>query len=270
MSPNQSTDLQTDKATLSARSRILGLILICVFIFQYFPDLDLWVSNLFVNENRIFTYSKHPLPIAILDLFEFTVMLLAVLVLALAIRAGFFTKTNKVPHQVWGFVVWSYILCNGVLVNGFLKHFWGRARPVDVEQFGGTRHFTPPLVATSECSSNCSFVSATTTAAALMCVLLFALIAWRLTHKRRLVFISALIAIVVTIGLTRIAMGRHFLSDVVFAVLFSALVVNLLYAYMGIAKHRTALSWQNFRADIGGLLRVWSWRPNRAFFKAKP
>lgn len=203
-------------------------------------------------------------------LFHVCILSLGGLILTLGVWARFLTINNKVPYQIWGFVIWAYVLCNGVLVNGFLKHFWGRARPVDIKQFGGASDFTSPLVATGECSANCSFVSATTTAVALMCFLLFALVAWRLNNRRRMVFISLMACLVVVVGGTRIAMGRHFLSDVVFATLLSAISVNLLFDYMKITKYRPACTWVNIVADIGAFLRPKSWRKSSVSTAKRP
>ena len=46
-----------------------------------------------------------------------------------------------------------------VVVNVFLKGLWGRARPNDVLDFGGSDVFTPWHNISNACTSNCSFVS---------------------------------------------------------------------------------------------------------------
>ena len=53
----------------------------------------------------------------------------------------------------------SALLASQLLAHGVLKENWGRARPVQVSQFGGEASFTPPWQPTSECRRNCSFVS---------------------------------------------------------------------------------------------------------------
>ena len=56
--------------------------------------------------------------------------------------------------------IWlSQILAIGVIVNFILKGLWGRARPEDVIQYGGTQTFTPWFQFSDACMNNCSFVS---------------------------------------------------------------------------------------------------------------
>ena len=42
-----------------------------------------------------------------------------------------------VPVRSWGYILLLYALGPGLLVDGLLKRFWGRARPADVQTFGG-------------------------------------------------------------------------------------------------------------------------------------
>ena len=46
-----------------------------------------------------------------------------------------------------------------IIVNYILKGLWGRARPEDVMQYGGSKIFTPWFSTSDACISNCSFVS---------------------------------------------------------------------------------------------------------------
>ena len=47
----------------------------------------------------------------------------------------------------------------GLVVNLGFKDHWQRARPYQVENFGGDKQFTRAAVITDQCSDNCSFVS---------------------------------------------------------------------------------------------------------------
>jgi lipid A 4'-phosphatase len=107
------------------------------------------------------------------------------------------------------FLLLVLLLGPGLLVNGVFKSEWGRARPHQVEDFGGTKHFSPALVMTDQCERNCSFVSGH----ASMGFFLIAL-AWVLRDRR---WLWAGIALGALVGLGRMAQGGHFLSDVVFA-----------------------------------------------------
>ncbi len=59
----------------------------------------------------------------------------------------------------WCFLIAVLAIGPGLVANVMLKDNWGRARPRQVVEFGGTKHFTPPLVPARECARNCSFVS---------------------------------------------------------------------------------------------------------------
>jgi lipid A 4'-phosphatase len=99
----------------------------------------------------------------------------------------------------------------GLLAHGVFKDHWGRARPVQVTQFGGSATFTPPWQPTAECRRNCSFVSghagtgfALITAGALA------------APRRRRHWLVAGWSAGLLLGALRIAQGGHFLSDVLF------------------------------------------------------
>lgn len=133
--------------------------------------------------------------------------------------------------RVWGLIVLTYALGPGLMADGLLKRFWGRARPADVTGFGGAADFTPPWLPTDQCLSNCSFVSgevsgATATAIALV----IALGLWRdrLSPLAYRLLAAAALAIPLLSALQRMSSGRHFLSDVIFAALFTLLVASLL------------------------------------------
>ena len=110
-----------------------------------------------------------------------------------------------------------------LLVNGILKEHWDRARPAHTEQFGGPKHYTPPLVIADQCKSNCSFVSGE--AALGFTFMAFGFVARE--PKRRRLGIAAGITLGTAFGLLRMIEGGHYLSDVYFAGLFMALVAWL-------------------------------------------
>lgn len=105
----------------------------------------------------------------------------------------------------------------GLMVT-VLKDHWDRARPSQIVEFGGDRHFTPAWVISDQCDDNCSFVSGHASGA-------FSLMALAWVAKRRRFWLMAGTLWGAHMGLVRIAQGGHFLSDVVFAgfiVYFSA------------------------------------------------
>ena len=57
------------------------------------------------------------------------------------------------------FLIATLALGPGIITNVILKDHWGRSRPIDVQQFGGTDKFTPWWDPRGECPNNCSFVA---------------------------------------------------------------------------------------------------------------
>lgn len=124
------------------------------------------------------------------------------------------------------FIALCLALGPGLLVNGVLKESWGRARPKQVVEFAGDRKFTPPLIITDQCSRNCSFVSGDASFA--FAALSLAMLAGR----RRRAWVVAALGFGLVIGAFRMAVGAHFLSDVLFAGVFTTLTTLLVYRWL--------------------------------------
>jgi lipid A 4'-phosphatase len=133
---------------------------------------------------------------------------------------------KKSGWRRWLFLLLTLIVGPGLLTNTLFKDNWGRARPLQVEQFGGTAQFTPPFVMADQCAKNCSFVSGD--AAFGFWFHSFAYIAPR---RRKALFYTGL-GIGAGYGLLRIGMGAHFLSDVFAAGLLMLLSSAALYALL--------------------------------------
>jgi lipid A 4'-phosphatase len=121
-----------------------------------------------------------------------------------------------------GFLLLAFLLGPGLIVDVALKDHWGRARPHQVQEFGGKRQYTPPLKIAQQCADNCSFVSGHASAG-------FALIAFGFLFTgaaRRRWFVGGLAAGLV-VGLVRVMQGGHFMSDVIFSFYFTTLGVLL-------------------------------------------
>jgi lipid A 4'-phosphatase len=118
------------------------------------------------------------------------------------------------------FLIATLAVGPGLLTNTLLKDHWGRARPIDVTEFGGTSRFTPWWDPRGDCPNNCSFIAGEPAGA--FWTLAPAALAppqWRLlAYGGALAFGSA-------VGLLRIAGGGHFFTDVVFAGVFMYLVI---------------------------------------------
>jgi membrane-associated phospholipid phosphatase len=92
-----------------------------------------------------------------------------------------------------------------------LKDHWGRARPYQIEAFGGTHQFTPAPLPADQCQRNCSFVSG-------HAALGFSLVGFAFlmpTGRPRNLVLAAALSFGALVGLARIAAGHHFLSDII-------------------------------------------------------
>lgn len=94
----------------------------------------------------------------------------------------------------------------GLLVNGILKEHWGRARPLDCQEFGGTRVFTPAFVPSDQ--GGHSFSSGHASGSSYWVV-----VALVLAPRRRLWLWLAL-GYSLLVAWARLAAGGHFPSDI--------------------------------------------------------
>jgi lipid A 4'-phosphatase len=127
----------------------------------------------------------------------------------------------------WLFLAACLAAGPGLVANLVFKDQWGRARPKDIVEFGGTKSFTPPLLMASQCRRNCSFVSGEASST----YVVFYAAAAVLPQWSVALAIAGTMGGLVT-GLIRMSQGAHFLSDVVFAGVFMALTVLVLRSLM--------------------------------------
>ncbi|MGB0086937.1 MAG: phosphatase PAP2 family protein [Rhodomicrobiaceae bacterium] len=199
--------------------------LAAALIFSAFPGIDLWVSHLFYQGNGKFLFAKPGLGEVVRTLLRIIFAFACIAAVFGFILMGFFNR----KLMGLGLAAWAYIgLCAavgpGIVANLGFKDHWGRARPVHVTEFGGTKQFTPALMRTDQCDKNCSFISGE---ASNFFALGFAIALLADPARRRKLFLAA-IAAGSFAGFIRIGGGGHFLSDVVFAGVFMAFVTRWL------------------------------------------
>lgn len=183
-------------------------------LFLLAPQLDLWVSGLFFRPGRGFVLRNWPPAAFVHHLVPWLVMAIF-LVVAVAVAWLVLMKRPlwRFDRKALLFVVLSTALGPGFFANTVLKDHWGRARPEQVQAFGGPRRFTPAPLPATQCPRNCSFVSGD--AALGFSVVAFAFLLPPGIARRRA--IAAALGFGAFLGLVRIAQGGHFLSDVVWA-----------------------------------------------------
>lgn len=217
------------RADLPSPLTVALLALAAAVPFVALPGLDRAVSGLFFDGK---SFAGGPWS----ETFRFALWRFSALVLFVAFVAWMVTLFRKSPvlrggPRFWALIVLTYALGPGLMADGLLKRFWGRARPADVTDFGGSAQYSMAFLPTDQCLSNCSFVSgevAGATATAIALALFIRL--WRssltpLAYRALMVLACALPLLS---ALQRISSGRHFLSDAVFAGLFTLLIACLL------------------------------------------
>lgn len=187
------------------------LFAVLALVFVLFPQIDLTVSSWFYDPlSRSWPLEHHPLSDSIYALFRYVpYVLVPVLLITVALT---FVKggIEKAQRKVWVFVLASLLAGPGVLVHGVFKETFDRARPRQVEDFGGKSGFTPAFVISDQCEKKCaSFVSGH----AAMGFWIMAL-AWVF---RRRSWLWAGIIVGGVVSAVRIVQGGHFLSDTIFA-----------------------------------------------------
>lgn len=235
-----------------------GAVLFAILsaVFLTFPAVDLWFSSLFATDAGRFPAARSSATIIIRHVIWNLCTAVAVFALVMLIANFLLRPVIRLPSQVWEFVCLSYILGPGVLVNLVLKSNWGRARPQYVEAFGGDLTFSPPLLVSDQCARNCSFVSGEASAVTTIALVLALLLLPTMSRKSGLILSIALIAFAGVGSLLRVAMGRHFLSDVLFAADLSLIVTAGLYLWLGVGRYAQDISVASIRANIGALIRA--------------
>lgn len=198
--------------------------LVVAAIFAAWPGLDLSTSTLFYDSGGLFVARgwtiNHLRQVG--DLAPFAICF-AMIAAGLLKWCG----VRRLPApSVRGivFLATSFVLGPGLLVNLGLKDHAHRPRPGHIVEFGGKATFQPFYRFDGGCDNNCSFVSGEVSSAAW--TLAPALLA---PAPVRPAAIVASVAFALAMSLLRIAAGGHFLSDALFAILFTVLVVLLLH-----------------------------------------
>lgn len=191
-----------------------GLLALAAAVFLLMPQIDPAASGLFYARGRGFALALWP-PVVVL--YRAVPWIAWGIVLVVAVGAVWLILVGRplwrLDRKALLFVALSTALGPGLLANTLLKDHWGRARPVQIEAFGGSRHFTAAPLPSAECARNCSFVSG-------HAALGFSLVAFAFllpAGSKRRWGIGAALGFGALVGLARIAQGGHFLSDVVYA-----------------------------------------------------
>lgn len=186
-----------------------------------FPTLDVAISSLAYGPDG-FVLPRFGLVLAmswLVTILSWVAVLGGLLLLVATLRAG--------RPLVWALdtsrlllVLLTFLLVPGLLVNTVLKYHVGRARPIEIVQFGGDAQFSRAGFPADQCRRNCTFPSGEASAA-------FALAAVGIATGSPAVLAGALV-IGTLVSIVRVLTGAHFLSDVASSALLTLLAIVLL------------------------------------------
>jgi membrane-associated PAP2 superfamily phosphatase len=208
----------------------LAIAIVAGAAFGFYPDLDLRIARYFYgfedSSHNMFALRIYPPLMRARDVGLWAgTILLAPAVGALVIKLLLPRRKMLMSGRAVVFLIATMALAPGLLVNVLLKDHWDRARPIDVTQFGGEQKFVAWWDPRGDCPSNCAFVSGDVAGA----VWTVAPAALAPPHWRALAYIAAL-ALGTGMGAVRVMAGAHFPSDVIFAGVFTFLIIWITYA----------------------------------------
>jgi lipid A 4'-phosphatase len=208
----------------------LAVAVVAGAIFGLYPDLDLRIAAYFYSfedaAHNMFALRIYPPVLWARDIGLWVgTVLIAPAVASLVIKLILPRRKLLMSGRAIVFLMATMIVGPGLLVNVLLKDHWGRSRPIDVTQFGGNEHFVAWWDPRGDCPSNCAFVSGDVSGAFwTMAPAALAPPQWRAAaYAGALALGSGMAAI-------RVMAGAHFPSDVIFAGVFTFLIIWLGYA----------------------------------------
>ena len=203
------------------------------FLFLFFPNLDIFLSKIFFYENKFI--SEHFIFIKDLRVILKELMIIIPIFAIFILFIQMINKSQKIQinnkfrikYSMIGLIIGPIVGC-GIIANLYFKDTWGRARPVHVEEFGGKKIFTPAFLKSDQCERNCSWISGETSAA-------FSFIVGTILLKKHYFLILNFI-LGFLVFFCRMAMGGHFFSDNIFAMIFmiylAILYRRLIYLFL--------------------------------------
>ena len=123
------------------------------------------------------------------------------------------------------FLALLLIIGPGILTNSIFKDHWGRPRPRQVDQFGGTLAFHQPWQP-GPSPRNASFPAGHPTIAFYMSAPYFVL--RRKNHRQAMIWLWGGILYGIIMGIARVIQGGHFVTDVIWSAGFVYLTAMVL------------------------------------------
>jgi lipid A 4'-phosphatase len=208
----------------------LAIAVVAGVAFGLYPELDLRIARYFyvfedTSHNMFALRIYPPLMLARNVGLWIAAALVAPAGAALVIKLVLPRRKLLMSGRAVVFLIGTMVLAPGLLANVLLKDHWGRSRPIDVKQLGGNERFVAWWDPRGDCTANCSFVSGDV-AGAFWTIAPAALA----PPQWRAIAYGAALAHGTGMAAIRVVAGGHFPSDVIFAGVFTFLIVWTAYA----------------------------------------
>lgn len=210
---------------LDGFSALLSASILVALVPTVWPSLDVAVADYFFQAASSWQPAAWPWVLAVnryVPLVFRCVLLLSLLVIVYKVWR------HAPDRKAWAFpafILAAGLMGPGLVINGVVKTGWERARPYQVQRFGGERSFSRAGVPADECEQNCSFVSGHVACGFFIASLML------VDRKRRGLWVVAGTLAGLTIGFCRMAAMDHWLSDVLWAYPVTLLSSLLVYVF---------------------------------------
>lgn len=199
---------------LKAQLDIVFFIILAA-LFLIWPELDLWISDLFYSPEQGFIYRDNAVVLSVYELFrhapKFILPLLLIMTGLSFVKGRFGLGTDQ--RKPWVFLTLALLIGPGILVHLVAKENWDRPRPRSVQEFGGQKDFIPAFIPAAmikdQPGNNKSFLSGHAAMG-----FYFMVLAW-VFRRRSWLYAGIAMGAVVSFG--RLLQGGHFASDLIFA-----------------------------------------------------
>jgi lipid A 4'-phosphatase len=206
---------------------IFCLVAILLFsgLFLYAPQIDIWMSKQFylghndfaLNHYDWLLYSRY---------FLYAVIRLIGLIILINLIYKLVKPRSKLQIKPRIFIVLVLIIMPLLVINTGFKDHMHRPRPSDVSIFGADKTFQEIWhVDVKQCDNNCAFVCGDCAAA----FTFWMFIPFFQRRGAKIAYGLGIFVIGVFYSWIRIGQGGHFLSDTIFACLFTYIGIYILY-----------------------------------------
>jgi membrane-associated PAP2 superfamily phosphatase len=187
----------------------LALSLICIMVYAVWPTLDLQVALWFYTPSVGFDADRWPW----VPVWHMSVPWVGRLILVCSVLVWTLGRRFTTPATRRKALALTLCLIVGLwlIMHAGFKDNWGRARPSQVSALSGTQTYTSPLLPSTGCERNCSFMSGHA-GTGFVLIAIGALATTRIRRRWLIIGWTAGLAL----GFIRMAQGGHFLGDVLF------------------------------------------------------